>query len=50
MSKTATLTIRMTPDVKNALEQVAKAEDRSVSAQVERILREWLVQHGHLKT
>ncbi len=48
MLKSATFTIRMAPDVKAALEAAARAEDRSASAQAERIIREWLVRGGHL--
>lgn len=49
MVKSAMLALRVSPEVREALSVAATAEDRSVSYMVERILREWLVQHGHLK-
>ncbi|MBR0651181.1 ribbon-helix-helix protein, CopG family [Roseomonas terrae] len=41
--------VRLSAEVKAAVERAAKADDRSVSNLVERVLREWLVRHGHLK-
>lgn len=49
MVKDAVLSFRIHDDTKDALTKAAAAEDRSVSYLVERILREWLVLHGHLK-
>lgn len=49
MVKDAVLSFRIHDDTKEAITQAAAAEDRSVSYMVEKILREWLVQHGHLK-
>lgn len=40
--------MRLDPDVKAALERAAAADDRSVSSLVERILKEWLRDKGHL--
>ena len=40
--------MRLSPDVKEALERAAKADDRSVSNLVERILRGWLEERGFL--
>ncbi len=42
--------VRLTPDLKAALETAAKADDRSVSNLVERIIKEWLTNRGHLAT
>jgi predicted transcriptional regulator len=39
VAKTAQITIRVTSDLKDALQRAAKAEDRSVAYVVERILR-----------
>jgi predicted transcriptional regulator len=39
MAKTAQITVRVSADLKVALERTAKAEDRSVAYVVERILR-----------
>lgn len=49
MVKTEALSFRIAADTKEAITAAAAAEDRSVSYMVERILREWLVQNGHLK-
>ncbi|MFN4088703.1 MAG: hypothetical protein ACK4QW_06610 [Alphaproteobacteria bacterium] len=40
--------VRVEPAIKKALERAAKADDRSVSSLVERILKAWLVENGHL--
>lgn len=49
MARTAPTSMRLDPEVKAALERAAKADDRSVSSLVTRILRAWLIEHGHLK-
>ena len=49
MAKTAPLGLRVEPEMKEALERAARAEDRSVSYLVDRVMRQWLVQQGHLK-
>lgn len=49
MSKTAALGFRIPEDMKAALEAAAKADDRSVSALVTIILRDWLQQKGYLE-
>jgi predicted transcriptional regulator len=49
MVKTDALSFRVASEVKAALERVAMADDRSVSGLVERILRQWLVDNGHLE-
>lgn len=45
------LGVRVEPPIKAALEKVAKQEKRSLNAQVEIILAEWLAarKKGHLK-
>jgi len=49
MSKTANLALRISPDVKWALESAAKAEGRTVSNYVERVLVEHLRASGRLQ-
>jgi hypothetical protein len=41
---------RVEPAMKASLEKAAKQERRSLTAQVEIILAEWLRVNGHLKT
>ncbi|HWX49670.1 MAG TPA: ribbon-helix-helix protein, CopG family [Roseomonas sp.] len=48
MAKTEALSFRIPPDMKAALEQAAKDDDRSVSSLVERILKAWLREKGYL--
>ncbi len=48
MARTNPLGVRVELEIKVALEKAAAADDRSVSSLVERILRGWLVEHGHL--
>lgn len=47
--KTERFTIVTTPVVMECLRDVAKINDRSLNWQIERILKDWLVEHGHLK-
>lgn len=49
MAKTAVLSFRINDDTKAAITKAAAAEDRSVSYLVERILRAWLIENGHLQ-
>jgi len=42
------LAFRVNPEIKDALEKAATADDRSVSSLVERILRDWLRASGYL--
>ena len=42
--------MRIDPQIKEALARAAKDDDRSVSSLVERVLKAWLTKHGHLKT
>jgi hypothetical protein len=48
MAKTHPLGFRVEPEVKAAIEQAAKDDVRSVSSMVEKILTEWLREHGYL--
>ena len=48
MARTNPLGVRVEADIKAALERAAAADDRSISSLVERILRAWLVENGHL--
>ncbi|MBP2303293.1 hypothetical protein [Azospirillum picis] len=48
MAKTHPLGFRVQPEVKEALEQAAKADMRSVSSLCEKILTEWLQERGFL--
>lgn len=48
MGKTATLGMRLTPDVKDALERAASRDMRSMSAMLEKIAIEWLRANGYL--
>jgi hypothetical protein len=48
MPKTHPLGFRVEPEVKAALEKAAKADMRSVSSLIEKILVEWLRKQGHL--
>lgn len=47
MAKDAVLSFRIPSELKAALEQAAAADERSVSALVTRILREWAEQRGY---
>ena len=46
--KQASITVRAHLDLKAALEQAALEDGRSVSSLVDRVLRAWLVERGHL--
>lgn len=41
-SKTAPVSVRLPPEVKVALERAAKADTRSLSSLIEKILTDWL--------
>jgi hypothetical protein len=49
MAKGAPLGFRVADDVKAGLRRAAAADDRSVSSLVERVLRAWLIEHGHMQ-
>jgi len=48
MARTNPLGVRVEQEIKEALERAAKADDRSVSSLVERILKVWLTDKGFL--
>jgi hypothetical protein len=48
MAKPVQIGFRTTPEIKKILEKLAKEGYRTVSQQVEMIVREWLKEHGHL--
>lgn len=41
-SKTAPVSVRLPPEIKAALERAAKADTRSLSSLIEKILTDWL--------
>ena len=49
MAKPVNIGFRTSPEIKELLEQLAKKGYRSLSQQVEMIIREWLKEKGHLK-
>ena len=48
-SKTHSVAVRMDAELRSAIEQAASADDRSLSALIARILREWAQTHGLLR-
>ena len=46
--KTGALSFRIDGKIEEAIKRVAKEERRSVSAQVELALEQWLTEHGYL--
>lgn len=40
--------MRLDPQIKDALARAAKDDDRSVSSLVERVLKAWLIERGYL--
>jgi predicted transcriptional regulator len=48
MTKRASITLRLSPDLKAAAERAAKDDDRSVSWIAEQALAEWLRACGYL--
>jgi len=49
MSKPPSLGVRLQPETKAALQKAAKADMRSVSSLVEKVLVQWLTAQGFLK-
>jgi len=49
MAKPVNIGFRTTPEIKEILDKLAREGYRTVSQQVEMIVREWLKEHGHLK-
>jgi hypothetical protein len=50
VAKTSPLGVRLDPEVKSALERAAKEDRRSLSSLIDKILSDWLREHGYLKT
>jgi len=48
MAKTANLALRIPPEIKEALDQAAKDDRRSVSSLVEKVLADYLEAKGYL--
>jgi hypothetical protein len=46
MKKDALLSFKCTPEMKAAVERLAKEGDRSLGMQLTKIVREWLEDHG----
>jgi predicted transcriptional regulator len=47
MPRTASLGIRVEPDLKERLERAAKADRRTVAALIEKVMEEWLAANGY---
>lgn len=47
MARTASLGIRVEPELKERLEQAAKADRRTVASLIEKIAEEWLAANGY---
>lgn len=47
--KTERYTLSTTPLIMNTLRNVAEKNDRSLNWQIERIFKDWLIEHGHVK-
>jgi hypothetical protein len=48
MTKPVNIGFRTTPEIKHTLEKLARDGYRTLSQQVEMVIREWLKEHGHL--
>lgn len=49
MAKTHALSFRVEPEIKEGLERAAQDDTRSLSSMIEKILADWLREHGYLK-
>jgi hypothetical protein len=49
MVRTPSLGVRVLPEIKDALERAATEDHRSMSSMIEKILSEWLREHGYLE-
>ena len=49
MARTAVISIRTDPKLKEALEQAAYWDNRALAGLVEKILKDWLVEKGYIK-
>ena len=47
MAKTASVGIRVEPELKEAVEKAAADDRRSVAALWEKVMAEWLTEHGY---
>jgi len=48
-SNTHSIAIRVEPEVRDAIERAAKADQRSLSSMVAKVLADWAKTHGWLK-
>ena len=48
LAKTPALGFRVLPDMKDALQRAAKADHRSVSSLIEKVMLEWLTREGFM--
>ena len=48
MVRTHSLGVRVQPEIKAALERAAADDHRSMSSMIEKLLAEWLTEHGYL--
>ncbi|MDH2092282.1 ribbon-helix-helix protein, CopG family [Rhizobium pusense] len=49
MQKSVPISFRLPPEVKDALEKAAKDDVRSVSSLMEKLVTQWLREHGYMK-
>lgn len=49
MTRIASISIRVEPDLKEAAERAAKADHRTVASLIEKVLTEWLRQNGYMQ-
>jgi hypothetical protein len=49
MARTAAVSIRTDPKLKEALEQAAYWDNRTLAGLVEKILKDWVVEKGYIK-
>lgn len=50
MAKTDQLGVRLPPDIKAAIAQAAANERRTMSSLIEKVMADWLVANGYLKS
>jgi hypothetical protein len=50
MTKSESISLRVTPGIKKALERAARADQRTIAVFVEVVLAEWLREKGYLRT
>ena len=48
MARSVQIGSRISPEVMEALKRAAETDDRSIASMLDRILREWLTEHGHM--